>query len=142
MGAEDLRTLLDGDGIDARAWGAVAYSLGISPSDIAAICGVTRRTVNDWKNRYKWNKRNLSTLSANCITRRLLAITMLGEFVAPVTREFGKSAPIGNRNRETHGLYTAEGARRKLILQESRLLIRKMKDEAKRMMTRLPMFDM
>jgi len=141
MGADDLQGLLDGDGLDARAWGAVAFSLGMSPTDIAAICGVTRRTVNDWKNRYKWHKRDLSKLGANCLTRRLLAITILGEFVSPVTREFGKTAPIGNRNRETHGIHTAEGMRFKATLRETKALLSQLKYEAKQMRERLPMFD-
>jgi len=145
MDADVLRAILDTEnpnaGIDARLWASLAYQYGYSPADIAATVGVTRRTITTWKNRYHWAKRNPADLKINAYLRRVLAIELLSCFLAPVSRQFGIGPPKNNRNNELSGIYGREGQRYKAIIMETKIFLRQMEAERKRMQARLPRFD-
>lgn len=141
MGADVLRGILDGNGIDGRLWACEAFRWGYRLQDIADTCQVSRRTVNDWARKGKWTRKNTHGVKINHLLNRVMALQLLSAFIAPPSREFGKGAPIGNRNAETHGCTGREGQAHKAVLREARHTIKLLQAESKRIRERRPLLS-
>ena len=115
------------DGIDGRAWAKLAFEWGFDLETIAFKCQVSRRTVSAWAKRGEWQRRKTAHVKINYLLRQALTIEMLSAFILPPTRKFGEGAPLGNSNREVHGLYGRDGIQYKQHLREMKALLRTLK---------------
>ena len=115
------------DGIDGRQWARLAFEWGFDLETIAFKCQVSRRTISAWAKRGEWERRKTAHVKINYLLRQALTIETLSAFILPPTRKFGEGAPLGNTNREVHGIYGVDGKQCRTRLQEIKALLRTLK---------------